>query len=198
MLVLEPAATEPEDGAAVRDLIHRRDHFREQARVAVRVAGHQVADPCASRRMRERAEHRPSFQARTARVGEDRIEVIERPQRVVAPRLGGQPELFDGRPFHVLLAGLNSETNGMLCHDELLQIELSRDNEFFVLGLRAWNAACSGKPDSKSAASASVWPRSDVPATSTSGTHETWRRTTTRARWSSGRTRCSMRLATTA
>src|ERR1019366_5507335 len=117
MFQLEPSGAKPQVEPATANLIERRSHLRCEARVAVGVAVDQRADTRTLGVLAERAQKRPAFHARAGRVGhEDRIEVIERPQRVVAPGIGLAPKGAQLLSFDVLLSGLYSKANRMLVH----------------------------------------------------------------------------------
>jgi hypothetical protein len=119
LLELEPACAETQVQTPVADVVERRRHLRRDAWVAVRVAIDHRADARAFGLLAERGKRGPSFEARAGRVGnEDWIEVIEAPQRVVAPTVGVAPQLFQVFPLDQLLTGLNSESNWMLWHCE--------------------------------------------------------------------------------
>jgi hypothetical protein len=58
-------------------------------------------------------ERREAFEAWALGIDEDRIEMIERPEGVVAPGVGLLPEIEDLPHSTHLLTGLNAEANGM-------------------------------------------------------------------------------------
>src|SRR5205085_4257095 len=95
VLELEPAGTDAEVQAPAAHVIERRGHLRGDARMAVRVAVDERADARAARRLRERGERRPALEARAVGVDEDRVEVVEVPERVVAPAVGFLPDVED-------------------------------------------------------------------------------------------------------
>src|SRR5262249_26681236 len=86
------------------------------ARMPVCVAVHQMPNAGARGCLRERAQRRPAFEARTFRVDKDGIEVIKVPQRIVAPRIGLAPQVEHLGPLHTLLSGLDAETNRVRAH----------------------------------------------------------------------------------
>src|SRR5262249_40349730 len=90
-----------------------------EAWVPVRVAVHEAADARLSRALRERGERRPAFEARAGRIGEYREEVVEVPERVVAPAVCLLPEREHVVPRDVLLAGLDAEA-GRVRHERVL------------------------------------------------------------------------------
>src|SRR5262249_22673792 len=61
--------------------------------------------------LRQGGERRPALEARSLGVDEDRVEMIEVPERVVAPGVGLLPQLEHVRPGDALLAGLDAETD---------------------------------------------------------------------------------------
>src|SRR5437763_14936323 len=94
MLLLEPSAADAEIEAAAGDVIERRRHLRGDARIAVGVAVDQRSDTSAGGVLAQRAQQGPSFKARPIRIGHKyREEVVEAPQRVVAPAVGLLPQL---------------------------------------------------------------------------------------------------------
>src|SRR5713226_8407411 len=117
MFELEPSGAETHIEPASTRVIERRGHLRGEARIAIGVAIDQRADTRVFGVLAERAQQRPAFHAWAGRVGhEDRIEVIEAPERVVAPAVGLAPEAAQLLPFDVLLSGLHSKANRMLVH----------------------------------------------------------------------------------
>src|ERR1700722_15862783 len=121
MFELEPSCAETEVETAIADVIERRRHLGRDARVAISVAVHHRANSRAFRLLAECGERGPSFHARAGGVGnEDWIEVIEGPQRVVAPTVRAAPQVSQLFPFNQLLAGLNSESNWMRRHCDFL------------------------------------------------------------------------------
>jgi hypothetical protein len=60
--------------------MERCGHLRGETGVAIGVAVDQMADARALRRLRQRAQRRPAFEARSFRVDENWVEVIEVPQ----------------------------------------------------------------------------------------------------------------------
>src|SRR5438046_867468 len=79
--------------------------------MAVGVAAHAGADARPPGRLRERGERRPALEARSLGVDEDRVEVVEVPERVVAPSVGLLPEREELRPLDGLLPGLDAEAD---------------------------------------------------------------------------------------
>ena len=121
VLELEPSGAESQVEAAAANLIERRRHLRGQTGITIGVAIDQRTDARAVGVLAECAEQRPALHARSGRVGhEDGIEMVEGPQRVVAPRVDLLPEVAHSLPGDILLAGLNSETNRMRRHRVLL------------------------------------------------------------------------------
>jgi hypothetical protein len=113
---LEPAGADAEVEAAAADVIEGARRLRGDRRMPVRVPEHEMSDAGALRRLCERGERRETFETRTLGVDEDRIEMIERPEGVVAPGVGFLPEVEDLSPLDALLAGLNAEPNGKCRH----------------------------------------------------------------------------------
>src|SRR5262249_55483088 len=113
VLELEPARPDAEVQAAAAHLVDGRRHLSEDARVPVGVARDEVTDARSHRRLRERREERPPFQTGALRIDEDREEVVERPERVVAPVVGALPEVEEGGPFDELLPRLETEADRM-------------------------------------------------------------------------------------
>ena len=92
-------------------MIEGRRHLGDHARVPIGIAADEETDPRAPRRLGERGERRPAFQARALRIDEDRVEVVEEPERVVAPPVGLLPEVEHLRPLDSLLPRLDTETS---------------------------------------------------------------------------------------
>src|SRR5262249_2633000 len=97
-------------------VVERRRHLRGHAGVAVGVPVDECPNAGPPRRLRERGERRPALEARPVGVDEDRVEVVEVPERVVAPGVGLLPEVEHRRPLDQLLAGLDAEADGMGRH----------------------------------------------------------------------------------
>ena len=74
----QPGA-ETELQAAVGDDVDGGGHIGQHRWMAVHDAGDQHPDAQTSSRLRQRGERHPAVKARSGRVAEDRIEVIERP-----------------------------------------------------------------------------------------------------------------------
>src|SRR2546427_660355 len=79
--------------------------------MAVGVAAHHGADTRPPGRLRERGERRPALEARPLGVDEDRVEVVEVPERVVAPGIGLLPQSEELRPLDGLPPGLDAEAD---------------------------------------------------------------------------------------
>src|SRR5207253_7505050 len=79
--------------------------------MAVGVAAHHGADARPPGRLRERGERRPALDAWPLGVDEDRVEVVEVPERVVAPGIGLLPQSEELRPRDGLLPGLDAEAD---------------------------------------------------------------------------------------
>src|ERR1700722_1680449 len=104
MLQLVPSGAEAKVETSAAYVIERRGHLRGQAWIAIGVAVDHRAQPRAFSVLAERAEQRPVFHARTGGIGrENRIEVIEGPDRVVAPSVGVAPEIAHPLPSDILL-----------------------------------------------------------------------------------------------
>lgn len=88
MLLLEPAGTDAQDCPAIRDVVQRGGHLREQAGMAEGVGGDEVADCGAGRDRRRSGRHRPTLElwgSRLALVGK---QVVVEPERVEAGGIG--------------------------------------------------------------------------------------------------------------
>jgi len=116
VLELEPAGADAEVEASAAHVIERRRHLRGEARMAVRVTGHHRADAGAARRLGEGGDRRPRLEARPLRIDEDRVEVVEVPERVVTPAVGLPPQIQHVAPRDRLLAGLDAEADRMYRH----------------------------------------------------------------------------------
>ena len=82
----------------------------------VGVARDEEPDAGAPGGLREGGEHGPALEARALGVHEDRVEVVEAPQRVVAPRVGLLPEVEQLGPLDALLRGLDAEADRVSSH----------------------------------------------------------------------------------
>src|SRR5207249_3833424 len=71
---------------------------------------------CPPGRLRERGERRPALEARALGVDEDRVEVVEVPERAVSPGVGLLPQREELRPLEALLPGLDAEADRMRGH----------------------------------------------------------------------------------
>src|SRR5579863_9487954 len=117
MLQLEPSGAETQVEPAAAYLIERRGHLRGETRVAIGVAIDQRADTRTLGVLTKRAQYRPTFHARGGRVGyENRIKVIECPQRVISPTIGLTSKAAHLFPFDILLSGLHSKANRVFVH----------------------------------------------------------------------------------
>src|ERR1700687_3657085 len=126
MFQLEPAGADAEVEAAAADVIERRRHLGEHARVAVGIAVHEMTEARAFRGLRTSAQRRPALEAWVIGGHEDRVEMVEVPQRVVTPRVGLLPQIEHGRPLDTLLSRLDAESNWMLRHDRSLRRDVCR------------------------------------------------------------------------
>ena len=117
MLQLVPAGAQAEIEPAAACVIERGGHLRGQARVAIGVAVDERTDTGAPGVLAERAQQCPVLHAGAGGVGrEDRIEMIERPERVIAPGVEFRPDVAHPLPSYVLLPGLESKSNRMPGH----------------------------------------------------------------------------------
>src|SRR5207249_4582671 len=116
VLALEPSGAEAQVEAAPAHVVQGRRHLGGDARMAVGVAAHHGADARPPGGLRERGERRPALEARPLGIDEDRVEVIEVPERVVAPGVGLLPEREELRPREALLPGLDAEADRMGGH----------------------------------------------------------------------------------
>src|SRR5207249_12147221 len=108
---LEAARAEAQVETAAAHVVQGGRHLGGDARMAVGVAAHHGADARPPGRLRQRGERRPALEARSLGVDEDRVEVVEVPERVVAPGVGLLPEREELRPLDGLLPGLDAETD---------------------------------------------------------------------------------------
>src|ERR1019366_10244913 len=117
MLELIPPRAQPEVQSSATRMIERGGHLRSEAWIAIGVAVDHRADARAFGVLAERAEQRPVLHAPAGGIGrEDRIEMIERPNRIVAPRVDIAPEIAHPLPGDILLSRLESESNRMSGH----------------------------------------------------------------------------------
>src|SRR5271155_2486556 len=105
MLQLIPSGSYAEIEPAAAYMVERGGHLRRQARIAIGIAVDERADAGALRMLAECAQQRPVLHAGTGRVGrEDRVEMIKRPQRVVAPPVEFYPDVAHPLPRDILLS----------------------------------------------------------------------------------------------
>src|SRR5439155_1108123 len=116
VLALEPSGAEAQVEAAPAHVVQGRRHLGGDARMAVGVAAHHGADARPPGGLRERGDRRPALEARPLGVDEDRVEVVEVPERVVAPGVGLLPQREELRPLEALLPGLDAEADRMAGH----------------------------------------------------------------------------------
>ena len=111
-LLLVPARADAELEPPTGDDVERRGHVGQHRGVAVGHAGHQHAHAEPLGGLREGGGRDPALQARTGRVGVDRIEVVERPSRLEQLDLvGGLPDGQHVRPGCVLWSGLQCKAH---------------------------------------------------------------------------------------
>ena len=88
-----PACADTEFEPAVRDDVQGRSHIRQHGGMAVVDAGDEHADAEPLGGLRQGRQRGPALQARATGVGEDRIEVVERPAGLVdVDVVGGLPD----------------------------------------------------------------------------------------------------------
>jgi hypothetical protein len=105
----EPAAAEPDDDAPVADAVERRDHLRQQRRVAEADRRHQRAELDLLGQRADRRQRRPRLEDGDRR-HRNAVEVIVEPHRVVAELVHRQrrrlrliPAALDLRQHHTEL-----------------------------------------------------------------------------------------------
>src|SRR5450759_2096162 len=109
MLLLEPGGAKAEDRPAAADLVERRGHLRHEGRVADRIRPDHETDPDALGRGRPGGDRQPSLEDGAVRVADDRVEVVPRPQGVIAEPVRTFPGLEQRRPVRVLVPAEGSE-----------------------------------------------------------------------------------------
>ena len=100
VLALRPRSAEAELEPAAREVIDGDGHLRQNARMAIGVAGDHATDAPPARRLGHRSEERPGLEDVAGRVGADRGEMVEVPAVVEAGLVGDapyRPQLVDGR-----------------------------------------------------------------------------------------------------
>src|SRR5208282_4307334 len=94
MLQLKPSRADSEIEPPARDVVERRRHLRGDTRVAIGVAIDERSQARSLGVLAEGGKQRPPFHAGAGRVrNKDRIEMVEDPERVVAPFVGLAPQL---------------------------------------------------------------------------------------------------------
>ena len=84
MLGLEPCRADAEDRAAAADVIERRRHLRDEGRLPEGVGAHHQPDRRVGRGLRPCSDRQPALIHRAAIGADDRVDVVPRPERVVA------------------------------------------------------------------------------------------------------------------
>ena len=90
VLGLEPGAADPEDGAPARQVVEGRDLLDDQRRVPERVGADHQPEGRALRDPRPSCEQRRTPRASARRRPDDGVEVVPRPQLVVAEAVGAR------------------------------------------------------------------------------------------------------------
>ena len=110
VLGLEPAGTEAEVESAAGDMVERRHHVRRHRRMAVGIRGHHVTDAKTIGDAAERPGQAPRLEAVERVVGEQRVEVVEKPSALVyVDVVGCPPDLGEVFPGRLLLRGLERD-----------------------------------------------------------------------------------------
>ena len=86
--VLEPGAADAEDRASAGDVVEGRRHLRGERRLAERVRPDHQSDPDPLRGLGPGGQRQPALEDRTVGAADDRVEVVPRPERVVAEAVG--------------------------------------------------------------------------------------------------------------
>ena len=110
VLALEPGAADAEHGPAARDVVERRGELGGQPRVAERVRADHQPEPDPRRHGAEPGQHAPALEDRLLPRPEDGHQVVPRPDRVPARRLGGEGRIAEARPVGLLRPELQPET----------------------------------------------------------------------------------------
>ena len=109
VLALEPGAADPEDRPAVADVIEGRRQLGGEARVPERVGPDHQAEPDPGRQRRPRGQGQPALEDGLAPRPLDRHQVIPRPERIPARRLGLQGGVAEAGPVGGLRPELGPE-----------------------------------------------------------------------------------------
>src|SRR5919198_1237448 len=102
VLALEPGATNTEDRPAVAHVIERRDDLRGESRVAEGVRADHQSERRARGDRRPAGEDHVALKDRPTPIALDWVEVVPRPERVVAELVGAASGVHQGAPVGVL------------------------------------------------------------------------------------------------
>ena len=111
MLDLEPRAADAQDRPAAADVVDRRDGLGREPRIpeGVRPDEQPEADPLGG--LGERRERGVALEDRLVRVAEDRVEVVPRPERVVAELVGPAAGRQERRPVARLAPEVDAQSS---------------------------------------------------------------------------------------
>ena len=98
VLVVEPRAAEAEDRPAVADVVERRGHLGHEPGIAEGVGTDQQPQPDARCDLRPRGQRHPALEDRLLRLAEDRVQVVPRPEVVVAELVDALGGALERRP----------------------------------------------------------------------------------------------------
>src|SRR5215472_16697644 len=112
--LLVPSGADAQFEPAAGNDVEGRGHVGQDRWMTVVNAGDQRPQPEPLRRLRERGERHPSLQARARRVGQDRVEVVERPARLEdLDAVGLPPDGEHAGPGGVLRGSLEGEAHAV-------------------------------------------------------------------------------------
>ena len=103
VLLLEPGTADAQDRPTAGDVVESGGHLRGQGRLPERVCSDHQPDPHMLRRLRPGRQRQPAFQDRPIGAADDGVEVVPRPERVIAQLVRPLASLEQERPRRVLV-----------------------------------------------------------------------------------------------
>src|SRR3954470_9812482 len=121
MLVVEPRAAQSKDCATIRDVVQRRRELGDEARIAKRIGTDEEPEPDPCRRLRPRSERHPAFEDVLLGLAEDRVQVVPRPQVLVAELVNATGRALEAWPISALAP--QKDANFEVAHLPRLDVE---------------------------------------------------------------------------
>lgn len=116
VLELEPGRTQAGDRAALADVVERRERLRDDERTAERDRPDEQPQPDALRDLRQRREGAVALPGRLLGLADDPVDVIPRPDMVVAELLRTDRPTLELGPRRLLVPQDDPEGDGPLAH----------------------------------------------------------------------------------